>query len=158
MQQRAPPTENENVIVERENIAQKNLFVEKSFRTPRAVKTTPPAALFQFSPPPIPEVNNDASDNETEIIPFTLSHPSLRNNVSSVKKTRRYIDPYNVRKQKAHLACVARQNLPPSLFNAHLAKSYRLALPNNMGHKSPQRNMDRMHRNPNRERSTWHIT
>ena len=31
----------------------------------------------------------------------------------------------------------------------------RNSLPNHMGHKSPQRNMDRMHRNPNWERSTW---
>ena len=31
----------------------------------------------------------------------------------------------------------------------------RNSLPNHMGHKSPQRNMDRMHRNPNREGSTW---
>ena len=100
-------------------------LIERPFRKK---ETT---AQFQLSPNPIPVVTEPGIEPTTMVVPFSLGHPNLRNrnNVSAVnnKKIRKYIDPINVRRHKAHLACVARKNLPPSLLQQHLAKSYSIA-------------------------------
>ena len=107
-------------------------MIERPFRAKRTISETPAPDVFQLSPPPVPIISAPGIEPETAIVPFCLTHPSLRrnNNISSVnkkKKIRKYADPFNVRRHKAHLACVARQKLPPSLLQQHLAKSYRIA-------------------------------
>ena len=100
-------------------------MIERPFRKKQNVEQ------FELFPTPIPTVTEPGIEPTTMVIPFTLSHPNLRNrnNVAAVnrKKIRKYIDPLNVRQHKAHLACVARKNLPPSLLQQHLAKSYSIA-------------------------------